>query len=113
MQYYLASGEVGIEFIPKFREYGIAVRGEGKSVITIEFCPWCGSKLPQSLRTKWFERIDELGIDEATDRIPVELRSEEWYSKTATKGRRRRSIISNLPKKPKGGVPRRALKFAD
>ncbi len=81
MEYYLANGESGLVFLPKFREYGMAVRDGGSSIIVIDFCPWCGSKLPGSLRKEWFERIDELGIDEAKDTIPAELLSDEWYSK--------------------------------
>ena len=33
-----------------FDEYGIPVYDGGTSVILIEYCPWCGSKLPSSKR---------------------------------------------------------------
>lgn len=28
-------------------EYGIIIHDGGSSVITIHYCPWCGSKLPK------------------------------------------------------------------
>ncbi|WP_425615575.1 DUF6980 family protein [Anatilimnocola sp. NA78] len=41
-----------IEYWPRFREYGIIIHDGGSSVMRIEFCPWCGSRLPESLRDK-------------------------------------------------------------
>ena len=38
-----------IYYISKFNEYGIPLFDEG-SFILIAHCPWCGKKLPQSLR---------------------------------------------------------------
>ena len=31
--------------------------------ITINFCPWCGTQLPESLRDRWFEELELLGKD--------------------------------------------------
>jgi hypothetical protein len=41
-----------IAYSPRFREYGIIIHDGGLSVSRIEFCPWCGSRLPESLRDK-------------------------------------------------------------
>lgn len=30
----------------KDKDYGIIIHDGGSSFITIEFCPWCGKKLP-------------------------------------------------------------------
>jgi hypothetical protein len=112
MRYYLkdGNGATGVEFVPKFREYGLTVPGQTTSMTLIEFCPWCGTKLPSSLRMPWFERIDELGIDEAKDPIPEELQTEAWYLKSL-KTQRRKKPIANLPRSRKHGIPRRVLKF--
>jgi hypothetical protein len=112
MRYYLndSNGGTGIEFVPKFREYGLTVPGQTTSLTLIEFCPWCGTKLPSSLRVPWFARIDELGIDEAKDPIPKELQTEAWYSKSLSAPRRRKPI-ANLARSRKLGIPRRVLKF--
>ncbi|KXO98382.1 DUF6980 family protein [Tsukamurella tyrosinosolvens] len=32
-----------------FGEYGIRVHDGGSSWVTIAYCPWCGTKLPQSV----------------------------------------------------------------
>jgi hypothetical protein len=112
MRYYLnnSSGANGIEFVPKFREYGITVPGQTTSITLIEFCPWCGTKLPSTLRMQWFERIDELGIDEAKDPVPKELQTDAWYLKSR-RAQRRKKPIANLIRSRKHGVPRRVLKF--
>jgi hypothetical protein len=35
---------------PTLREYGLIVHDGGSSSIVIRFCPWCGVRLPESLR---------------------------------------------------------------
>jgi hypothetical protein len=30
---------------------------------TIEYCPWCGARLPSSLRDEYFERLEQLGLE--------------------------------------------------
>ena len=42
--------DAAIDFIAKFREYGILVRDGGSSSILISYCPWCGVRLPDSQR---------------------------------------------------------------
>ena len=34
----------------KFDEYGIIIHDGGESFISIDYCPWCGKKLPASKR---------------------------------------------------------------
>jgi hypothetical protein len=64
-------------YVPKFREYGIPVLDGGTAKIIISFCPWCGQKLPASLRDKWFELIDEMGVD--YDDAPDRFLSDQWW----------------------------------
>ena len=64
-------------------------RSDTRSVITvIFFCPWCGSKLPNSLRDKFFDILEkeyniETDIGEYKERkdIPMEFKSDEWWKK--------------------------------
>jgi len=107
MSFYLDHGKVSVEFIPRFREYGISYADSGRSIISIQFCPWCGKKLPPSLREKWFEEIDAAGIDEAKDPIPERLKTEAWYSKRRSASRPQKS---NLGRVQPGAIPRRVLK---
>lgn len=66
-----------VEFNPKFREYGIIVHDGGMSVILIKFCPWCGEKLPSSLRDRWFAELKESGHSPFTP--PDIYQSDAWY----------------------------------
>ena len=45
--------EKSIGFIPEFREYGVPVRDGGSSFLQMEYCPWCGVRLPASLREEY------------------------------------------------------------
>jgi len=75
------SNESIIVFVPKFREYGIKITDGGSSYLEINFCPWCGSRLPDSLRDEWFDRLEHLNIDLAIDTIPEDFLDDRWYSK--------------------------------
>ena len=69
-----------IKYSEKFDEYGVIIHDGGTSSITIEFCPWCGSKLPESKRDQWFDELEKLGYDEPFEQeIPEKYKSSEWY----------------------------------
>ena len=64
---------------PKFDEYFISPRGSTGDDIVITHCPWCGTKLPESKRYLWFERIEALGLESWSDEIPEEYQSDRWF----------------------------------
>jgi hypothetical protein len=69
-----------IDYSQKFNEYGLIVHDGGTSSIAIEYCPWCGNKLPESKRAQWFDELEKLGIDDPTDaNIPERYKSDAWY----------------------------------
>jgi hypothetical protein len=72
---------VPIVHIPKFREFGIRILDGGSSFLHLRFCPWSGTRLPESLRERWFDTLDALGIDPASDAVPPEFSDERWYGK--------------------------------
>jgi hypothetical protein len=74
-----------IYFHPRFREHGIIVHDGSKSYLVIQYCPWCGKRLPKSLRSDWFAELEKLGFeDPMNENIPAAYRSDKWYSgKTA------------------------------
>lgn len=76
----IADGDVAIRFVEKFREYGIAYMDGGTSYLLIGFCPWCGSQLPKSLREKWFDAIDGLGLEPGDKNIPEKYLTSDWYA---------------------------------
>lgn len=75
-----------IAYIPSVREYGFRIVELDEPIddqpIRIRpfwYCPWCGTKLPTSLRTEWLERLDLLGLDESSEEIPPDLASDTWW----------------------------------
>jgi len=69
-----------ISYSDKFREYGLIVHDGGSSSIAIGFCPWCGTKLPGSLRGRWFEELAALGFTDPWGQdIPEAFRSGAWH----------------------------------
>jgi hypothetical protein len=71
--------EIPIVYTPKFREFGVRVLDGGTSTIELLYCPWCGQKLPSSLRDRWFEELDRLGFDPIAEDVPAEFRDSRWY----------------------------------
>ena len=72
--------DVLISYIPKFDEYGIIIHDGGSAVRIINFCPWCGCKLPDSKRDDWFDTLEKLGFDNPSEqKIPEEFNDATWY----------------------------------
>ena len=73
-------------YSPKFREYYLQATigpGAGK----IDFCPYCGTALPQGLSDLWFDILEkEYGLDnpaglEQKKKVPTEFQTDEWWKK--------------------------------
>ncbi|MGP0564832.1 MULTISPECIES: DUF6980 family protein [unclassified Nitrospina] len=74
--------DTALVFWSEFREFGIRVLNGGSSINTIDYCPWCGTKLSSSLRDRWFDELEKLGFDEPTEQdYPEEFKTEEWWEK--------------------------------
>lgn len=70
---------VGVRFFEKVREYGVSLLGSSGTV-RIDFCPWCGLRLPTSLRDRRYEELLAMGIDDPlTQPVPPEFETSEWY----------------------------------
>lgn len=67
-----------IKLDKRFVEYGLIIHDSGTSTIGISFCPWCGTRLPESQRDRWFDELEALGVDPWTDEAPVEYRDGRW-----------------------------------
>lgn len=72
--------DVLISYSEKFNEYGIIIHNGGTASSRISYCPWCGKKLPESMRQKWFDEIEKLGIDPWKEDVPQKYETNEWYS---------------------------------
>jgi hypothetical protein len=76
------AGDKTIFYSKRFDEYMIPVSEDGLSGICIAYCPWCGQKLPESKRERWFEELDEIGIEFSlfdTEQVPPSYLSDDWW----------------------------------
>jgi len=55
------------------------VHDGGTSTVKLDFCPWCGTELPPSLRDSWLEAVRNLGLDPWIDEVPDRYRTDEWW----------------------------------
>ncbi|MFH8337288.1 DUF6980 family protein [Streptomyces sp. AM6-12] len=69
-----------IDFSATFQEYGLIIHDGGTSSITIHFCPWCGRRLPESQRDRWFDELERRGIDPWEDEVPTEFQDDRWLA---------------------------------
>lgn len=73
-------------FNERFREFGVScVNGPNRSVsvsfIRVNFCPFTGKSLPQSLRFLFFDELEKLGYEDTEDeRLPERYKTSEWWS---------------------------------
>jgi hypothetical protein len=74
----LEDSRVPLEYLPKYREYGLLVAG-GSAVQIIEHCPWCGLSLPPSLRDEFFDRLDAMGLAPGDAEVPADFASDAWW----------------------------------
>lgn len=73
-------GDSLLHYNDVFDEYGLIIHDGGASYITIEHCPWCGTKLPHSKRDAWFNELEKLGFNDPLEEdIPREYKSNKWY----------------------------------
>ncbi|MCW8831515.1 MAG: hypothetical protein OQK32_08370 [Gammaproteobacteria bacterium] len=69
-----------IYYSDKFDEYGIIIHDGGSSFSAIAYCPWCGKRLPESKRDRWFDELEAMGYDDPAEQdIPPQYTSGEWY----------------------------------
>jgi hypothetical protein len=86
MRWAIDEGETGVHRVPKFAEYGIKVNDGGTGYITMNYCPWCGVKLPESKRDEWFSKLEAMNIDPTGKKVPKEFQSDAWYANKKDQG---------------------------
>lgn len=79
-------GLYNLRYSLKAREYYLESL-PGPYIRTIEFCPWCGTRLPKSLGDEWLNVLEkEYGLDmpdlpEQETKIPADFLTDEWWKK--------------------------------
>lgn len=61
-------------------EYGLIIHDGSASYVLIDCCPWCGTRLPESARERWFDAVDALGLAEGAS-PPAIFLSGDWRRK--------------------------------
>ena len=73
-----------INYSATFDEYGIMVHDGGSASVSIDFCPWCGARLPVSQRARWLDELEALGIkDPFAEAIPEIYTDGQWRNPQA------------------------------
>lgn len=78
-------------YSPKVREWSIKLGdyweyngpNTAYTVLNFRYCPFCGYKFPESLRDKYFDALEALGIDSwmEPEKVPEEYKSDKWWNK--------------------------------
>ena len=68
-----------LAYIPKFREWGVPIPDGGSSYLVLTYCPWCGVRLPSSLRDEWFTQLSAIGVGQPFDNVPEEFTDDRWW----------------------------------
>lgn len=82
----LEDPKMPLEYYPIAREYGIPLY-YSPAMQRLIYCPWCGEKLPKSLRDKFFEILEkEYNVEPEFDvkedpNVPEEFKSDAWWKK--------------------------------
>lgn len=75
----LADPDIPLSYNDRLREYSVAVLDGGSSGVVLFYCPFCGAKLPDSVRDEWFDELDRLSLEPNSSDIPTELLGGEWW----------------------------------
>lgn len=73
-----ACPDILIAYSDTFGEYGLIVHDGGPSYVVISACPFCAKHLPDSRRDEWFDRLEAMDVDPASDTIPEPFASGAW-----------------------------------
>ena len=68
-----------IEYFPRVREYGIKTEQSENMVLLMWYCPWCGQKLPDSLREKCAKELEKFGFSLFDEDIPDRYKTDVWW----------------------------------
>ncbi len=89
MRTMVADPRFAVRYTPRDRSYAIEecgdhAPGELRVVQLIDFCPWCGERLPSALTAQWWDAVEEItnGTYELGDpltSLPEAYRTDAWW----------------------------------
>ena len=74
-----------VRYDARFDEYWVPA---GNAQQLLFFCPWCGERLPESQRDRWFDELEAKGLDPLVDPVPDDYRTGAWRGATDTESAR-------------------------
>lgn len=78
MNFFLDEKKVKINYNSSHRKYYIYA--SNSAIQLINYCPWCGSKLPSALSEKWYNELEAKGFEDPfEDEIPNEYKTDAWW----------------------------------
>ncbi len=80
MNDFLEDKRLPVLYFPKYREYNLTLINSN-AVQGINFCPWCGKKLPKDLRDIYYDILESEYSNLDDENIPAEFHNEEWWKK--------------------------------
>ena len=86
MEDFLDDTRIPVQYYSISREYGVSLKGSS-AIQLLSYCPWCGKKLPESLRDEYYDilekeyELDSYDINDHPEKIPQEFKSDEWWKK--------------------------------
>jgi len=73
-------------YVPEDREYGPRILDPSQSVhdqpiavAPVLHCPWCGKKLPPSLKALRLQRLEALDLSPDDPDLPETWRTDQWW----------------------------------
>ncbi len=73
-------------YVPEDREYGPRILDPSQSVhdqpiavAPVLHCPWCGKKLPPSLKALRLQRLEALDLSPDDPDLPEKWRADQWW----------------------------------
>lgn len=68
-----------VKYDEVFNEYYLIVPAAEEVRQVIFYCPWCGDKLPESLRDRWFDEVMETYGSTSSSHIDPKYHSDRWW----------------------------------
>ena len=85
MECYACENNSLLKYSAYSREYNFILYDDPYGTLqNMDYCPWCGTKLPKTLGQEWCDAIlEELGIEdvdaEEWARLPEKYKTEQWW----------------------------------
>ncbi|HLC07435.1 MAG TPA: hypothetical protein VJJ26_04580 [Candidatus Babeliales bacterium] len=98
LDYQIESAYCPIQYSKRWREYSIR-DFKSTSISVMVFCPNCATEFPTSLRTEWFDILEqEYGLEDPTDddkkKVPKEFLTEDWWKNRELEDNKNKCIDS-------------------